>query len=208
VKVHHAALAATTAATVTICTWAGQHYHEPWEHDLDWSLLSPAHTVGVHHPVWVGFWAGVSHELFVMRFLATVAIGVALVWGRFGTAITLAACGPFSYLASSFAKSLVNRPRPGTHLQVVPGSSFPSGHAFETMAGVLALAVLLLAWDSQRRRLILCLSLGVIALVGCARVALNVHYPSDVLAGWSLGFLYFGAVYLLTRPLDRQAEHG
>ena len=29
------------------------------------------------------------------------------------------------------------------------------------------------------------------ALVGLARVALNVHHPSDVLAGWALGLLYF-----------------
>jgi membrane-associated phospholipid phosphatase len=28
-------------------------------------------------------------------------------------------------------------------------------------------------------------------LVGLARVALNVHHPSDVVAGWALGLLYF-----------------
>jgi membrane-associated phospholipid phosphatase len=28
-------------------------------------------------------------------------------------------------------------------------------------------------------------------LVGFARVALNVHHPSDVVAGWALGFLYY-----------------
>jgi membrane-associated phospholipid phosphatase len=36
--------------------------------------------------------------------------------------------------------------------------------------------------------------------VGVSRVALNVHYPSDVLAGWSLGYLYFVVSLLVFRP--------
>jgi membrane-associated phospholipid phosphatase len=37
-------------------------------------------------------------------------------------------------------------------------------------------------------------------LVGIARVALNVHYPSDVVAGWSLGYLYFLVCLSVFRP--------
>ena len=39
-----------------------------------------------------------------------------------------------------------------------------------------------------------------VLLVGIARVALNVHHPSDVLAGWSLGYLYFLLCLLIFRP--------
>jgi membrane-associated phospholipid phosphatase len=48
--------------------------------------------------------------------------------------------------------------------------------------------------------------LGVVTLVGAARVALNVHNPSDVLAGWSMGVLYFGALYLALHRLNRHHE--
>jgi membrane-associated phospholipid phosphatase len=42
-------------------------------------------------------------------------------------------------------------------------------------------------------------ALTVIA-IGIGRVVLNVHYPSDVLAGWALGYAYFVACLLMIPP--------
>jgi membrane-associated phospholipid phosphatase len=50
------------------------------------------------------------------------------------------------------------------------------------------------------RRLAVVVAAVSVLAVGVSRVALNVHYPSDVLAGWSLGYLYFLLCLLVFRP--------
>ena len=65
---------------------------------------------------------------------------------------------------------------------VVQGYSFPSLHASNSvvMFGTLA--------RSARRRWQVVLCLVLIALIGFSRSFLGVHYPTDVLVGWVLGF--------------------
>jgi len=43
-------------------------------------------------------------------------------------------------------------------------------------------------------------------LVGVSRVFLGVHYPSDVLGGWMLGFLWAAVTLLVTRRFDRAVD--
>ena len=49
---------------------------------------------------------------------------------------------------------------------------------------------------------------GLVFLVGFARVILNVHHPSDVVAGWALGYLYYLLCVRLVppRPLTSAVE--
>jgi membrane-associated phospholipid phosphatase len=196
-KHHHWAAVSLLAVLTATLMWIGYRLHQPWEHTMDWDLLSPAHTIGVHHHIWVQFWSWVSYALIWMRWIGAAAAGVAVVLRRWNTALLLLLCAPLSQYASAFAKSLVNRPRPATMLIFQPQTSFPSGHAFETMAGVLAILTLLVPLLPRWRTPLIAAGLVVILMVGCARVALNVHNPSDVLAGWSLGLLYFGVIYLV-----------
>ncbi|HEY5411646.1 MAG TPA: phosphatase PAP2 family protein [Caulobacteraceae bacterium] len=92
---------------------------------------------------------------------------------------------------AQLVKAIANRPRPDivAHFDLVYSSSFPSGHS--TMAPVvyLTLAVILAASEPRRdvRVLIFLIAAGLVVAVGVSRVYLGVHWPTDVLAGWSLG---------------------
>jgi undecaprenyl-diphosphatase len=69
------------------------------------------------------------------------------------------------------------------------------------MVGVLALLTVVLPVMRRPLRawLVAFGSLIVIA-IGIGRVVLNVHYPSDVVAGWALGYAYFVVCLLMVPP--------
>jgi membrane-associated phospholipid phosphatase len=200
-----AAAVAVAALVVYAVMWVGYLQNWGWLHGLDWSLLTAAHDIAVKHPVWLRFWAWVSFALgpVPLRLLGMVAAVVAVVKRNVRAALLLLACAPLNGFVTSVAKGLADRPRPSTMLVAAPSTSFPSGHALEATATWLALLTLLL--PMMRRSLggiAIAVSAVSLLLVGISRVALNVHYPSDVLAGWSLGYLYFLACLLLFRPIS------
>jgi len=91
------------------------------------------------------------------------------------------------------------RPTLEPHLVVVKTSSFPSGHAASSMIFYLTLALALTA-GTRWQRLAAALAIALSFLIGLSRVMLGVHWPSDVVGGWTFGMLWV----LLTL---RRAEH-
>jgi undecaprenyl-diphosphatase len=149
---------------------------------------------------WLGGWIGLTA-------LAVVA-GVLLVreraWLDFAFFFT-AFLG--SQLVVALLKDWFDRPRPGAGSAVpLPESAaFPSGHATAGVASLGALAVLA-AERLPSRRARAWLWAVVVALgvaVGLSRIALNVHYVTDVLAGWCLGLAWLAAC-LLARDAMRE----
>jgi membrane-associated phospholipid phosphatase len=104
---------------------------------------------------------------------------------------------------SEGVKQLVHRPRPPDSQTVVPGViySYPSGHELEAIAilGIVALLV----WRSGAPRVLRVAFAIAIALfcaaVAFARVAINAHWPSDVLGGVLGGVGVLALVALITR---------
>lgn len=86
------------------------------------------------------------------------------------------------------AKVLVGRLRPELfdRLSIAPGYSFPSGHTMVSTAFLGSL--LLISWRflPRYRLFIAAASILLIVSVGVSRSYLQVHYPSDVVAGWLL----------------------
>ena len=195
---------ALAAVLLYAMLWVGHRQEWGWLVAFEWSLLNPAHDIGVKHTGWVRFWVGVSFALgpVPLRLLGLAATVLALARRRIRMALLLLFCVPLNGLVTMLAKGLAGRPRPSTALVVIPESSFPSGHALEAMA--TALALLTFAWPLLSRGpvRVAAIASGTLAVVtvGVARVALNVHHPSDVIAGWALGYVYFLLCLWVFRP--------
>lgn len=111
---------------------------------------------------------------------------------------------------SHLAKSGFSRPRPDLvpHGVDVVTASFPSGHSMMAAVTYLTLAVMLARTESKlrMRAFFVVVAAALAMLVGVSRVYLGVHWPSDVLAGWTLGAAWALCVSLLARKMARQGQ--
>jgi undecaprenyl-diphosphatase len=111
---------------------------------------------------------------------------------------------------SAGLKALLARPRPEIvpHLVEVNSLSFPSGHAMNSAIIYLTLAVLL-ARGQQRRSVqiyLISIAIALVLLVGSSRAYLGVHWPSDILAGWTIGAIWAALCSLVSRQLQRRRQ--
>ncbi|WP_394223206.1 phosphatase PAP2 family protein [Alteromonas gracilis] len=87
-----------------------------------------------------------------------------------------------------------DRPRPDLvpHGSYVYTHSFPSGHSLMSALVYFTLATLLSRVEKRKRVKIFLLSMAALLTVsiGISRVYLGVHWPSDVLAGWTVGVFW------------------
>ncbi len=127
----------------------------------------------------------------------TVLVATAFLWAsrhRYSAALLWVAVLGGTVL-NILLKNSFNRPRPQLFEWRTPHaglSSFPSGHAMTSFVVYWTLAYLLTRLETSvvLRRLTWLLAIVVILLIGVTRLYLGVHYPSDVLAGFVIGFAW------------------
>jgi len=120
--------------------------------------------------------AGVAAVLLLARRRLVLAGLVVVTWGG--------ALGLYNLV-----KHFVHRPRPpaAIWLTKVTSTSFPSGHATQSLATFLALAFVAAALAAGAGMVAKGLALVLAAGIGCSRVYLGVHWTTDVIAGWLIG---------------------
>ena len=131
----------------------------------------------------------------LMLWLVVFAVLLLVIRRRGRLALYLVVTGLGALVLDPTLKSLVGRVRPIVDVPIAsaPGNSFPSGHALGSMVVYGALALVFLPAVAARwRALFAALPVLIIAAVGFTRIALGVHFLSDVLAGWLLGIAWLG----------------
>jgi undecaprenyl-diphosphatase len=168
---------------------------------FDQSLLALAQT-------WAG-WAVLWNVISQSANIPLIVIGLGFVLWLFLTKRRREAALVLVVLVAVTAgseaiKQLVARPRPSGNGDGIPGVvfSYPSGHVLEvlTILGIVAIRFWRTSYPLRLRwALVVVVAIEVI-LVGFARLALNEHYPSDLLGGFLAAIGALGLYAWLTRP--------
>lgn len=141
--------------------------------------------------------------------LVTLAVAGYLVLERKHHALVLLFIATLGALVLSFyLKDLINRPRPDIipHRTYVMTRSFPSGHSMLSASVYLTLGTLLSRLTDRwlLRTYFVGIALLITGLVGLSRVFLGVHWPSDVLGGWTAGLVWAILCGLISRFFWKQ----
>lgn len=157
-------------------------------------------------PFWDRFFL-VSHYLGSTAFCALLVVAAALFFRLHGDrreAALWIALGLMTFILQAIIKSAVERPRPQLWVSAVTltNFAFPSGHA---VASATFYPLIARGISKRKPRLtVIAYSLaGLMALyVGFGRLYLGAHWPTDVIAGWSIGAVQTAfALWLFDRRL-------
>lgn len=170
------------------------------------NAADPSKTIG---PTWVEFAMMDLTALggpTVLGLVVFAVVGFLALQTRYRTALVVLFTAATGEIANYAMKSAFMRPRPTIvpHLRDVVSTSFPSGHAMESAIIYLTLGAMLMRVAERRLTKVYVLAMaGVLTfLVGISRVFLGVHYPSDVIGGWIIGFVWASICWLAAQQFE------
>ena len=139
----------------------------------------------------------------VLGFVTAATAGFLVLSGKRRMAGFLCTSITLGWIVAALLKDLFERPRPDIvpHAMYVATASFPSGHSMRSAIVYLTLGVLLArAHDrTSLKAYFLFLAISLTLVIGVSRVYLGVHWPTDVLAGWTAGAVWASLCSLAAR---------
>jgi undecaprenyl-diphosphatase len=208
-----AAVLIVVAATWGFVELTGEVLEGDTQHFDDWAVRSlrrpddPATPLG---PRWlheVGRDVTALGGVAVLSMVTLFVAGYLLMVRKFHAMWLVLAATFGGLLLSTGLKWVFSRDRPELvpHLSHVYTSSFPSGHAMLSAVVYLTLGSLLARLVPTRVVKVFFIGVAMLLtlLIGVSRVYMGVHYPTDVLAGWTGGLIWALIVWLVARSLQR-----
>jgi membrane-associated phospholipid phosphatase len=131
-------------------------------------------------------WTGTGVQRYIFVTILALILGF---WRRWQYGVGLAVASLMSVGASEYLKHAFHRARPELvpHLDIANNFAYPSGHATSSAVVYLLFALLV---PAEKRGGWLFAAAILMALTGYARIALGVHWFSDVIGGWMLGSFF------------------
>jgi undecaprenyl-diphosphatase len=150
---------------------------------------------------------GAGAVVYSLAAVCAVALAARRRWAELGVLVAGLA---LVFIGVHELKATIGRPRPVGGLVATEGSSFPSGHAaYATFYVWLAVTIVMrLRPGISRGALVVAAGIGLTALVGLSRVYLDVHYMSDVNAGWALGAAAFAVCAAVALVISTVRQNG
>jgi undecaprenyl-diphosphatase len=146
----------------------------------------------------------------VLTILTAAVVAYLLLAGKRRAGLVVFLSVGSGQLLSTVLKLFFERARPDLvpHATVVYTSSFPSGHSTMSAVVYLTLGALLARVEARRRVRVYLVVLGAVLtfLVGVSRIYLGVHWPTDVIGGWTIGAAWALLWWLVTFWLQRRGE--
>lgn len=187
-----------TAGLLALFGFLAEEVIEGEVHAVDETILlalrNPADRSDPLGPAWLQEAARDITSLgsFAVLFLITAAVILyLLIVRRYASATLLLMSVLGGALLNTGLKMGFDRPRPDLvpHEARTFTASFPSGHAMMAAVTFLVIGALLARVQPRRRLRVFVMGVAVVLamLVGLTRVYLGVHWPSDVVAGWTVG---------------------
>jgi undecaprenyl-diphosphatase len=121
----------------------------------------------------------------------------------------IVAIGISSGLLLHLIKNIFQRHRPPNPLIAnVGGFSFPSGHSFSSFTFVGVLIYML--WETRANVYLKCAGTAILfvlaAIIAFSRVYLQVHYASDVIAGFCLSFVWLALCIFILKRINKKRK--
>jgi undecaprenyl-diphosphatase len=146
----------------------------------------------------------------ILIFLTAATVGGYLLQGRHETATLILVAVLGGLVIALLLKQSFDRPRPDLvpHGSYVYTKSFPSGHSMLSAITYLTLGSMIVRTREHKptKIYVMIVSMLVTLLVGVSRVYLGVHWPTDVLAGWSAGASWALICWLIARWLQKHGH--